>query len=191
MTSVVAICNRALQRVGAQRITDMTDNSASARECNVAYEPLRDALLRRHAWSFAIGRAQLAAITSSPAFEFTYQYPLPTDFLRLLPPMNDSSVGGQFDWQIEGGMILTDDSGPLNIRYVRQVTDPNQMDPLFREVLACDVAVAVCERLTQSNQKIQIIKDERKELLAEARRINAFEANSAETPEDTWITARY
>lgn len=188
MASIVGICNRALQRVGAQRITDLSDDSASARECNVAYEPLRDALLRRHAWSFAIGRAQLAASTTAPAFEFTYQYPLPADFLRLLPPLSDYT--GQTDWQIEAGAILTNDVGPLKIRYVRQVTDPNQMDPLFREVLACDVAVAVCERLTQSNQKIQLIKDERKDLIAEARRINAFEANSADTPEDTWITAR-
>jgi hypothetical protein len=185
MASVVGICNRALQRLGAVRITDLSDDSRAARECSVAYEPVRDALLRKHAWNFAIGRAQLSASTDTPAFDYDYQYPLPTDFLRLLPPKD------QNDWQIEGRNILTNDATPLNIRYVRQITDPNLMDPLFREVLACALAAEVCEAITQSNQKLQLIEQELKDKLAEARRTNAFESISADLPDDDWITARY
>lgn len=194
MASVVDICNRALQRLGANRIADLSDDSRAARSCNVAYEPVRDALLRRHPWNFALGRAQLAASTTAPAFGPAYQYPLPSDFIRLLPDINDTvgtgGTNGQDDWVIEGGAILTDESGPLNIRYIRKITDPNAMDPLFREALSKQMAMEMCEDITQSNQKVQLIKDELKDILAEARRNNAFEQNSSDTPEDTWITAR-
>src|SRR4030065_1230484 len=61
MASETGICNRALQIVGATRIGSLADTSKSARECTVAYEISRDALLRSHPWGFAIARAQLAA----------------------------------------------------------------------------------------------------------------------------------
>jgi hypothetical protein len=63
-TSVVEICNRALQKLGAARITSLTQDTPNARSCNVAYNVLRKAELRSHPWSFAIKRAELAADAS-------------------------------------------------------------------------------------------------------------------------------
>lgn len=185
MASEVSICNRALQKLGAARITSLSDNSVNARACNAAYSDVRDAVLRSHPWQFAIKRASLASSTTAPAHTYTYAFPLPSDCLRLLPPDYDD-----VDWQIEGNAILTNDT-TCEIRYLAQITDPNAMDPMFREVLSCRLALEMCEELTQSNSKLEGIMAQLKLATTEARRNNAFERRS-ETPQtDSWILARY
>ena len=50
----VAICNIALGRIGASAITALGEGSAESDQCDLYYEPTRDALLRSHAWRFAL-----------------------------------------------------------------------------------------------------------------------------------------
>lgn len=183
-TSDVDICNRALQKLGAGRITSLNEDSPNAHECNVAYEAVRDAELRDHVWSFARKRAQLAADTATPDFGYSYQYELPVDCLRVLPGRSVT------DWQIEGTHILTDDGAPLEVVYVKKVTDPNEMDSLFREVLAARLAWELAEVITQSNTKKAEVAAEYREAIAKAKRTNAIERVSDEPPDDEWVTAR-
>ena len=186
MSSVVDICNRALQKLGADRITSLTENSVNARECNAAYEILRDAELRAHPWNFAVKRASLAADPTTPDV-YSYQYQLPSDFLRLLSHEEQTN---STDYKIEGRYILTNEGAPYKIRYIGIVTDPNQFDALFSEALSARIAAELCEKITQSNTKIQQAKIDYRDALREARKINAFEQVSQEPPEDTWISAR-
>lgn len=190
MTSEVQICNRALQKIGAKRIASLTEDSRNARSMNTAFEPVRDALLREHTWSCATKRQALPALAAAPAFTFARAFELPSDFLRMLPP--DPSVNyNDLDWTIEGRQILSNDSAPLNIRYIFKLTDPNQMDASFREALSARLAVETCYEITQSNTKVQIVAAWYRDIIASARRTNAIEKIvAAEPPEDTWITAR-
>lgn len=184
MASETEIANRALQRLGAARITALDDNSTkNGRACSVAYAPLRDALLRTHPWSFAIKRAALAADSGAPVGDNApaLQYTWPTDALRILLPKDHT-----LDWIIEGRKILTDWRAPLHIRYVSRVTDPNTMDPIFREALACWMAVELCEEITQSNSKKDRLKDDYDKIIAEARRTNAIEKPAVTSPDGSW-----
>lgn len=189
MASEVSIANRALQKLGASRIASLSDSTTSARAANACYEVLRDAELRKHTWNFAVKRAALAADNPAPSWGRTNAFELPADFLRLLPPYPEDNVNN-LDWQIEGRKIYTDDGAPLYVRYVAQITDPNLMDALFRELLATRMAYEMCEELTQSNTKKDMLYRDAKDILLEAKRNNAIENVSAETPVDTWITAR-
>lgn len=187
MASEVQICNRALQRLGAGRISAMDADSPEAREVNVAYEPLRDFLLRSHPWSFAVSRAALAASADAPIGDDApaYQYPWPTDALRILLPKS-----ANLDWIMEGRKILTNDSAPLYVRYIVKVTDPNLMDPMFRETLACWIAYETCEAITQSNSKKAGLLNDLKVMIAEARRTNAIEKPPVESADGDWDTGR-
>lgn len=185
MASEVGICNRALQKLGAERITSLTDDSRNARSCNASYETLRDAELRAHPWSFAIKRDVLAPDTDAPAFDYTYAFSLPSDALRILPP-NDSYL----DWKIEGRKILTNAGSTLNLVYIARITDPNTMDITFQEALASRMAMELCEEITQSNEKIKNAANDYTRALREARRTNAIESISADTPTGTWDLAR-
>ncbi len=185
MASEVSICNEALQELGGSRIVSLTQDSVEARACNAIYAETRDQLLRRYAWSFAKTRAQLAASATEPAFEFDNAYPLPSDCLRVLLPQD-----ADCDWTIEGRQILTNWGAPLEVVYLRQITDPNTMDVLFRRALAGELAMKLAEPLTQSNSKWEKAKLIRDEAVAEAKRTNAIEKLPVEPREDTWITAR-
>ena len=193
MASDVEICNRALQLLGATRIVALTDDSVSARACNNAYDAVRRAELRAHPWGFAIKRAQLPADGTAPAFGPARAFPLPSDFLRLMPQDAEDNLNDK-DWAIEkhngSKCILTDDSAPLNIRYIYDCDDPNEMDALFREAFAYSLALAMCEELTQSNTKKAELREDRKAVIREARRTNGIERVPMEAAEDTWLTAR-
>ena len=189
MATEVGIANRALQLLGAKSITSLTDDSTNARAVNLAYEPVKLSELRKHVWNFAVARASLAASSTAPLFTKTNSFPLPSDFLRLLP-QDPEDLTNTLDWQIEGRNIVTNDSDPLEIRYIYDVTDPNEMDPLFREAFSAKLAESICEQLTQSNTKIANISAMYKDLILDAKRTNAIENVAAEAPEDTWITVR-
>jgi hypothetical protein len=189
MASVVEICNRALQKLGAKRITAISEDSVNARACNTAYDPLRRAELRAHPWSCAVARVQLAASSTDPVFVKQNSFPLPSDYVRLLP--NDEGYNyNSLDWQIEAGNIITDDSAPLNVRYIYDLTDPNLMDALFREALSARMALEMCEEITQSNQKKESLRQDYKDAIREARRVNAILKIAEKPPEDEWITVR-
>ena len=189
MASEVDIANRALQKLGAERIVSLTQDSENARACNLAYPLVRDAELRAHPWNFAIARVSLPADATAPAFGPANSFTLPSDFLRLLP-VDPEEVINDEDWRIEGKKILTNDSAPLQVRYIYRVTDPNEFDSLFVEALASKIAFQICEKITQSNQKKAAAAEDYKMAIAAARRINAFENVAQEPPPDPWDTAR-
>lgn len=189
MASEVEICNRGLQLVGASRISALSDDNPRAQECNLAYNPGRLAELRANRWAFAIDRETLPADATSPSFGRANAFALPSDCLRLLPPYPEDNEW-DLDWQIEGRKIYTDDDAPLKIRYIKDVDDANLFDPLFREMLAARVALAVCEPLTQSNTKIARINRMYEDMLREAKRANAIEKPAQQPPEDPWVTVR-
>lgn len=189
MASEVGICNRALQKLGAKRITDLTDDNVNARACNAAYEAVRDALLEDHFWNFAIERAELAADATAPAWGRANAYQLPSNFICLAPNYPEDNFNSK-DWIIEGQKIITDDADPIYIRYVKRVTDPNFMTSLFREALSTKLAFELCEELTQSNTKKAQLEKDFSMIIARAKRSNAFQQVSQQPPEDTWVTVR-
>ena len=206
MASVVGICNRALQKVGANRILALTDNSREARSCNNAYDSVRQALLRKYRWNFATTRVVLAPDSNAPAYDYLYQFTLPSDCLRIILP-NDNTL----DWQVEGRKILTNggtqssaiegasltggtgtsSSVSLRLRYISDVVDPNIFDAMFREALAFKLAIEMCDELTQSNAKKQGLRDEYRDFIADSYLSDSLENTPVDAPEDLWVTARY
>lgn len=189
MASVAEICNRALQKLGAKRITSIDENSNSARACLACYDTLRDSELQKHRWGFAVKRAELAADATAPAWGRTAQYTLPADFLKLIAPYPEMDSNSR-DWVIENRKILTNDSSPIYIRYIAQITDPNQMDVNFREGLSAKMAMEMCEELTQSNSKKESAREDYKTAIKDARKSSAIQNVPQESVEDSWITIR-
>lgn len=189
MASEVDICNRALQKLGAKRITSLTQDSANARSCSVAYAAVRDKELRAHVWNFSIERATLAADAVAPTWGRANSFQLPSDYLRLADDYPED-LNNAKDWQIEGQKLVTDDSAPLYLRYVKRVVDPNVMDTIFREALSTSLALELCEEITQSNTKKQLLTDDYTRIIREARRTNAIENVAQMPPEDEWLTVR-
>ena len=184
--SVVDICNSALQRVGAKRISSINDNSPEARACLVAYDSNRRDEIRRYPWNFATKRVQLAPDSTAPAFGFTYQYTFPSDCLRVLRPNDPTN-----DWVIEGRKILSNDGPVLNVRYLADIDDTSQFDSNFYNVVAAALAVDLVEVLTQSNVKKQTLQKDYEDAVRAARRQDSIETGAKDAPDPSLWTVRY
>lgn len=198
MASQVEICNRALSKLGARRINAITDDVKEARELNAAWDMVRDAELRRNAWNFAVTRATLPALVTTPAWGFTREFQLPADLLRLVQVGEHYYVSNLTDYrttmdvpfQVEGRKILTNLDAPLKIRYVRRVEDTQQWDAQFVEVFASRLAYETCEAITQSNTKKEIAWNDYRAALREARLVDAIENPPEPMPDDSWMLSR-
>ena len=184
--SVAAICNKALTLLGANRITDLDDDSLEAKLCKEHFSDVRDELLRSHPWKFALGRASLSASSTAPAWGWTYQYPLPNDCLRVV------GVEGQEqdDWTEEGRMLMTD-SEVANIKYIKRIETVGSFDPNFTAVLALDLAIALSYALTTSQGLRADIAKLREEKVKEARTYSAQSGVGDRVYADDWLNSRW
>jgi len=193
VASKVSIANRALTKLGEERILLLSDDTKPARTLNAMFDDVRDAELRRHRWRFAIARTSLSALVEAPAWGYTRQFPLPSDYLSLVQVGEvyvRASSKGQASWSVEGGRILTNMEAPLKIRYVARVDNYGLYDPLFVEVLACKLALESCETLTQSNTKYQSVAEAYTFAVREAVRQSAIENPPDELPDGSWLDSR-
>ena len=197
-TSDVAIANLALTKIGDLRITALSDNTKPAREINAIYGMLRDKLQRTYNWRFCVKRAALAADVATPVFDYSYQYSIPTDCLRVLqinayypaPDLSDLISSGGQEYVIEGGKILTRSSGVLNLRYLARIEDTTRFDSSFDEAFSALIAYNVCEALTQSDAKKNAALRDYRMALMDAVRANAIENPPESLADQTWITVR-
>jgi hypothetical protein len=188
--SEVSICNLALQKLGARRITALTEDSNNARQVNACYATLRDKELRANPWNFAIKRATLTPLATAPLFDYLYAFPIPADCLRVYRP-NRSSLDWRRETQDDQQVILTNDGDSINIRYAARIVDPNLYDVCFVEALASKIAWHCCEQITQSNEKKATAAADYKAAIADAKKTDAFEDMAEDAPPSSWETARF
>lgn len=198
MASKTDVFNRALTKLGDARVIDPTDDSEAAIVINNMFDIVRDAELRANTWNFSVKRDSIAALVSTPAFGFAYEYQKPGDCLRFIM-IGDFYVGYSLAdyrtmpeavYQIEGNKILTDLAAPLNIKYVRSVTNVGDWDPLFVEYFACVLALESCQRLAGSRGDKEQLRQDRKEALLTAVRADAIENPPELIADDAWIMSR-
>jgi len=189
MASTVEICNNALIALGAETIMALTENSKAARLCNARFASARDAVLRAHPWNCAMARTSLAQESSSPAFGYSYRYQLPGDCLRVIQAYGADKEPID-DWQVEGRSLLCDEA-TVYIKYIKRVTDPNQLDSLCREAISARLAAEIAYALTQSRTAEKNMWEIYNGLkLTEARAIDAQEGTPVDESEDSWLTVR-
>ena len=191
MPSRAAIMNMAMDLLDEEPIVSPTDNRKAARFLNRNYEAVRDALLRRHPWNFAMTRASLPAEVTAPAFEWSYSYVLPPDCLRVLPLTTDGTANGYPRSHIvEGRRILTSQSGPLKFRYIRQVTDENEFDAMFVQALAGTLAYRGAMLITGKQSYAAAAQQFAAQAVQDAQMVDALEGTPEEPLGDDWVNGR-
>lgn len=187
--SETQIGNVALGLIGARTIVSFADGTPEADACRLFYFDLRDALLQSYNWAFTITEAQLAADPTAPLFDRTARYALPADYLRLLRPYPESNSFA-VDWIIQKGFIYSSMTAPLSIRYVARAYDPMTFSPLFIRALQLQLSGDLAEKLTQSNTKKAAQYAMAKEVILEAKRVQAIESVPVDAPTDDFLVAR-
>ncbi len=196
MSSVVDICNSALNQIGASNIISLTEDSKAARICNQRYDFIRDSVFRAHPWNSLTTRVSLAPDTAAPVFEFTKQFTLPTDpfCLRVLG-LSDANIL----YRVEGRKLLCNES-TIQMIFIGRVTDINEYDTLLIETLAAALAADLAYPLVGSQALTSNMYSLYQTKLTEARFVDATEDNqintsvvneSRQVAADTFINSRF
>ena len=191
------ICNMALGKIGATQIKNLADtkeNTSEAIQCRLHFEQTRDALIRSHYWRFASGRAELAQDSTDPDFEWDSQFELPDDFMRLKSVFGDNFTptgNTTRSFAIEGQRLLTNED-TVSIRYIKKVTDPDEFDSLFVEVLVLSLALKLIAPLSGANPKLQqLIINELRLVMPSVRALDRQETNTiGRENRRPWLEAR-
>ena len=189
----VDICNAALTRIGLPIISSFSDGTSQANACSNRYQSDRDIVLRMHPWTCATVRTMLAPSATTPAYCYTYQFPLPSDFLRVVEIRSDpgnypfyggDSFGGEGflsgadpDYEIESGNILYD-WPTIFFRYVQRVENAEQLDPECQMAMSLYIAYDLAQLLLQNENLVKQVNQEFEAAMATARNVNAQEQKS-------------
>jgi hypothetical protein len=180
--TVEHICNMALDILVEAPITSIDEDTKPARLLKRHFETTRQAELTKHAWSFAIFREELTAIDSGsmPDGEtYTYGYELPADALRVLPLTDTGEAHGvSIPWKLEGTLLLTNYEGPRLVRYIANLTDPDDWDALFVEALAARLAMKIALALTGKPTMLQAAERAYRDTIGTAKQTNAIQTGS-------------
>lgn len=189
MTDQTSIANRALQKVGAKRISSLSEASREAQEVNSCYTSCLELELQSNFWTFSIRRVSLAALSSTPISGRTFEFQLPADFVRPAPE-DPTYFATKTDYLYEGRKLLTNDPGPIIMRYVSRAVEEKDFHPLFAEALAAKIALEIAEPLTQSATKRDTLSQEYVFHISQARKVNAIIAGPIAPELDEWVRAR-
>lgn len=126
-------------------------------------------------------------------------YPVPYGYLRKLKADPSAGIASYLgapsnanasDWTVENGYIVTQDTGPIVLRFVADAHDVTKFDAMFGEGLAAKIGFELAEPLTQSTEKVKMISGVYQKAITEARLVNSIE-NGADAPElDDWLACR-
>jgi hypothetical protein len=154
------VANMALATLDEAPIDSLDQDIKAARLLNLHYDLTREAELTKYAWVFAILRSSVdGSVTGTGDCTLRYAYELPADCLRPLPLTYDGEPDGvPISWRQEADIIYSDQSSPRIIRYVANLTDPNDWDALFTDVLVAALAIKVAHPLTHKAGMIDIAR---------------------------------
>lgn len=136
--------------------------------------------------------------TICPYWGYGFKFAIPSDMLRLISIDGytgvNTNIGGYghsvSDYTIEKGYILTNDSGPIFIRYVYQSTDPTEWDINFREAVACKLALECQTEILQSDSRKSQLIAEYLENIRIAKLADSIEVPGEPIPDSDWLMAR-
>lgn len=182
--SQISICNSALSKLGVDRITSITESNKRARVCNEQYSKLKEEVLSAHPWNFALKRASLSQTANTPAFEYSYEYQLPTDCLRVIRAHED-----YIEWVREGDKLLTDES-TLKIQYISNVEYESDFTATFAEALALRMAADLAYNLVQNADLANLNTQLYTAFLADARGRDSQEGTPRPIVDETFVISR-
>ncbi len=192
--SETEIINSALAKIGEEGIATPGQNTAAARVSARQYPLIRDALIRRYRWNFAIKRVTLAPEAAQPAFGFTNQFLVPSDSLRILGIFDENELqqnytASRIPYKVEGNKILADDD-TLPIFYLAQITDVGLFDALYAEALAWFLAIDLSYPLTTVRKLREDAVVGFKEAILAAKRADAIEGSPEVIESSEWLDSR-
>jgi hypothetical protein len=137
----------------------------------------------------------------SPPYGWNRKFLLPTTCVKLISidgmtgvSHNLGGYGSSSDFTVEGRYIVTNDAGPLYIRYItNDLTNHipvEKWDSMFKEVMACRIALELQHEIKQDDTGYERIAREYAAVSRTARLSDSIETPGEVMPESDWLIAR-
>lgn len=152
--SSIALCSRALLKLGAASIASFDEGTAEAEVAANLYGSLRDAMLSAHPWSFACGQVSLARLSAEPLADFSYAYQLPADFLRALS-VGSGGRGRGASYRIAERRLHTNLAG-IVLTYIFRPNE-EEFPPFFDQALIARLSAEFCIPMTESTSRSEAL----------------------------------
>lgn len=190
MSSYIEIANMAAVKIGTEsRLTSPDDDKVLARRVKAVWDMQRRAAIRDGAWNFAMKREALPELVDTAVrLPWSSVFKMPADALRLVDILNVEARG---DYQLEGGRVLCNLPGPLYIRYLADIENPALWDETFADAFAARIAWKIGKAIAGSSYSERGGEAEYRQILAEAKRVDALENPPIQQAEDEWVEARF
>ena len=185
--SKVSIINKALAHLGERPITSLSEGTVASTIADAIFENSVREVLFEHPWRFAHKRAVLAATGTTPAFEWTHEFELPNDFIRMVktyPEYPDT-----FPHAIEGDKMYTNTSAP-QVEYIAYIEEAGLYTPGFVTVLALHLAYHMAPRVKDSARDTQALFELYENRLNRMRSLDSQQGTPDEPKQDEWLGAR-
>ncbi|CAA7619542.1 conserved hypothetical protein [Magnetospirillum sp. LM-5] len=153
--SAIALCSRALLKLGAASIASFDEGTAESEVCANLYPALRDAMLSSHPWNFATGQATLPLLAAAPVADYSCAYQLPADFLRALSA-GLGARGFGLDYRIAENRLHCNVEDGVVLTYVFRPAELN-FPPFFDQALIARLAAEFCIPLTESTTRAEFL----------------------------------
>jgi hypothetical protein len=172
--SALALCSRALLKVGAQPIASLEEGTVEAEVAANLYPGTRDALLSCHPWSFATGQMELNRLAATPVADLANAFQLPPDLLRVISA--GSGRGRGIAYRIQEGRLH---ANPFQVvlTYVFRPAE-GEFPPFFASALVARLAAEFCLPLTENTSRAEMLHRIAESELRQARLADSQQATT-------------
>lgn len=190
-SSKTAICNLALDLLREGQVSDIDTITADSTEieglCSRWYDLARTSLIQAYNWSFATTAEAINKTTTPDLSVYADAYAMPNDFLKLLAIADPNHPLQRYDYTLRSGLILIDNSGgaSLNTWFLYDETNVGNFPPLFSTLLAAELALVICHRITAKRTLKEDVK-----AIADIYRQRALAFNGQQRPPQRFETSK-
>ena len=168
MATKVSICSNALLMLGDKSINSLDEGTNRAQLASNLYDSTRDALLRSHPWNCAVKRVILAPDVAAPAFDYSAQFSLPSDWLKTL---SVGPEGYEVDYKHESGKLLANGTS-LALRYIFRNTVEGSWDAMLVVGMELSMAASMAYAITGSASMADMMHSKLQQHMKTARSVD-------------------
>ena len=192
------ICNLAAVKLGSnEHLSSINDATDLARAFKRVWDEALDQTLVAHPWNPAVRVRSLDRDDDAPVNgNYQYQYRLASlegSCLRWLPAISPDD-DDYFAAEEEDGFLLTNEPGPLNIRFIYRNADLTRWSAPMREVMANRLAFWTSYGRTQLVGVHDRMKVEFEDMLSDAKRLDGLATGNVSrgsvSGRSRWVAAR-
>lgn len=179
---LTTIANGALILLGSvSRISSIDEVGSLPAQARDIFTMLIPEILESHPWNFAVTRSELPRENPDEfAGRWPWRFQLPADCLRWLPW--DRADPAHFDGVEESGFLLSDDEGPITIRYIRNEKDPTRWSAGFRALVVAEMAYHLAATVADSQSARDRMERKAEAAILKAKRADGLAGTIRKRP---------